>query len=244
MSQIIIDTDRSLNYETNSLTKRIMNFFLVPILNLLPKGVQPMLRKSHKSADDIIEHATTHKALEILYGHSSAKVSGSLIQNFFKSIWLSTNNSKAVRNRLKLVKREMEKKMRSLISLGKPISIVSIASGSSRAIAESINKMSFEKDSKPSVIFVDKNYDAISYSQDLTKDHKYRANFEWIHDTAGSFFRVHANGRKFNIIEMVGLMDYFNDEKAIYIFSQIYTALNSEGILITANIDDNKERPF
>lgn len=244
MSYTSVDFDNNLHYEVNSLGRKILNLALIPVLNNIPASVRPLLRKTHDSANDIIQHATTHRALEILYGHSSAKTGGNILKKTFKAIWLSTNNSKAVRNRLKLVKRELENKISSLTKANHAIKIVSIASGSSRAIIESIDRIHFEVDPNLSVIFVDKNHDAIVYSKELAKDHKYLAKFEWVHDTAGNFFRVHAAGRKFNIIEMVGLMDYFDDEKAINIFTQIFNSLEDDGILITANIGDNPERPF
>ncbi len=112
--KLIIDRDEKLGYETNSIAKSLLNIILIPILNAVPARSRHILRKTHKSASDIIDHATTHKALEILYGHSSAKTSGTIIQNIFRKIWLSTNNSRAVRNRLRLVKREVGNKLLDL----------------------------------------------------------------------------------------------------------------------------------
>ncbi len=244
MSNWVIDSDKNLGYETNSFGRKVLNSVLIPTLNALPSSIRPMLGRSHESAGDIIKHATTHKALEVLYGHSSAKASGNHLQRFFKSVWLSTNNSKAVRNRLKLVEREVKREMRLLLSLGKPIKIVSVASGSSRAITESIDHVVLPPNPDLSVTFVDKNEEAIAYSKELASNHKFVANFNWVHDTAGNFFRTRPGDKKFNIVEMVGLMDYFDDQKAINIFSLIKSALDDDGILITANIDDNFERPF
>ncbi|EFK96472.1 hypothetical protein LDC_1502 [sediment metagenome] len=244
MNNIIIDNDASLHYEYNSLARKAMNSVLIPLLNTLPRNIRPLLMKSHKSGSDIIEHATTHKALEVLYGHGSSKIYGSFIQNFFKSIWLSTNNSKAVRNRLRLVRRELTKQIIGLFQEGREIKIVSIASGSARAILESIEVAGLDETAKLSVSFVDKNSDAILYSQDLTKDNKFKESFKWYCNTAGDFFKLHSDKIKYNIIEMVGLIDYFDDFKAIKIFSSIYNSLEPDGIMITANIDDNSERPF
>lgn len=245
MDRIIIDYDPALQYETNSVSRKFLNSLLVPILNILPASIQPLLRKSHKSGDDIIKHATTHKALEVLYGYSdSSRAKAKPIQHFFRSIWLSTNNSKAVRNRLKLVKKEIMEEIESLSGNNKEIKILSIASGSARAVLESIDQIPFNRDIRLSATFVDKNRDAILYSQKLADIHKYRALFEWVEDTASNYFRKHSNGKTFNIVEIVGLIDYFNDEKAKSIFSQIYNVLDSDGILITANISDNSERPF
>lgn len=240
-----IENDKNMNFEVNSLSKKVINFFLIPLLNVLPASTRTVLKKTHESANDIIQHATTHKALEILYGHSKAKLSGSITQRFFKKVWLSTNNSKAVRNRLKLVKRELNLQIRNLLNKSRPtIRIVSVASGSSRAIIETVEKIDFGKNCDLMVTFVDKNQEAVLYSKNLAAKSKYLEKFKWSHDSAGNFFRSQDLSHKFNIVEMVGLIDYFSDEKATKIFTQIYNSLEVGGALITANIADNSERPF
>lgn len=238
-----VDIDPLMGYETNSIARRILNFFLIPILNSLPERSRFFLKKTHESAREIIDNATTHRALEVLYGHNSANVAGNLTQRLFKFIWLSTNNSKAVRNRLKLVRREVENQIKTLLRLGRPIKILSVASGSSRAIIEAINSIRFESEPDMSITFVDKNQDAIEYSKELSKDHKYFSKFEWFNMTAGNFF-CERQDKRFTIVEMVGLIDYFDNEKAVRIFASIFNSLEPGGILITANIDNNAERKF
>jgi hypothetical protein len=240
----IIDSDEKLKYETNSPIKKATNSVLIPVLNSLPTVMRKYLKKTHKAGKEIIEHATTHKALEILYGYGSAKAKGNAVQNFFNSIWLSTNNAKAVRNRLRLVKREIRNEIIKLAESGREIKIASIASGSARAITESITEASIGKKVSIKTTFVDKNQSALEYSQKLAAGHERLGSFQWINDTAGNFFRVHAKDEKFNIIEMVGLMDYFQDEKAVELFRLIRGALAEGGMFITANIGDNKEKEF
>ena len=65
----------------------------------------------------------------------------------------------------------------------------------------------------------------------------------WITDTANSFPKYFPNNKP-NIVEMVGLLDYFDDEKILETFQTIYNNLEEGGVLITANVIDNKERPF
>ena len=237
MNNVIIDNDPALGHETNSTMKKAVNSVLIPTLNSLPTGIRKYLKKSHKAGKEIIEHATTHKALDILYGHGSAKAKGNVVQNFFNSIWLSTNNAKAVRNRLKLVKREVREEIVRLANEGKEIRIASIASGSARAITESIVEASLGKDgiSRLSATFVDKNPAAIEYSPKLAENLDFKDRLNWINDTAGSFFRSNVkNNKKFDIIEIVGLIDYFDVQKAIAMFS-MYTSFRAR------RHDDNRE---
>ena len=244
MNRIIIDRDKDLSYEVNSPARKAVNAVLIPILNALPVGIRPYLKMSHKSGKEIIENVTSHKALEVLYGYSSsAKSRAKPVQRFFRSIWLNTNNSKAVRNRLKLVRRELKSELSRLAAEKKEIKMLSIASGSAHAVMESTAEISAGNTSV-SVTFVDKNPSAIAHSKEISKDHPHRQSFRWVEGSATEFFDLHAKGETFNVVEIVGLIDYFDDEKAVRMFSRIYKALDPGGMLITANISDNKERPF
>jgi hypothetical protein len=243
MKGVFIDDDQTLDYETNSLFRKIANAFFIPALNILPVSMRGLIKKTHKSAEEIIEHSTTHRAMEVLYDRGP-RPPASRLQNFFLSIWLGTNNSKAIRNRLKLVKREIKKKIAQLVVENKDVKIVNIASGSARAVLESIDEMSLDNNFRLSAIFIDKNHEAILFSQQLAGTHKYRSSFQWVKDTAENFFRTTGRGMRFNIAETVGLMEYLTDEEVINIFSIIHNALDSGGIIIAANITNNIERRF
>jgi hypothetical protein len=243
MKGVLIDNDQTLNYETNSPLRKMANAFLIPTLNILPVSTRELLKKTHRSAREIIEHATTHRAMEVLYD-IEPRPAANRLQNLFLSIWLSTNNSKAVRNRLKLVKREIKKKIAELVAENKEIKIVNIASGSARAVLDAANEIPSNHDLQLSVKFIDKNHEAISFSQQLAKDHRHYSSFQWIKDTADGFFKTHDPEMKFDIAETVGLLEYLNEEEVVNIFKMIYHALDFGGILITANITDNIERRF
>ena len=245
---ITIDKDCDLNYEYNNFLRKTLNVFLIPILNMIPRSAQKFIKKTHRSANDVIEERTTYYALDILYKDGIKENATNLINKLFHKIWFGTNNSKAVRNRLRLTKREISKQLeRLLASKKKRIKILSIASGSARAIVEVLDKAKDRIDKKKiEVIFLDKDHKAIEYSQRLASSKNLLSFFElkWINDTAGSFFRSLDEDNTFDIIEMVGLIDYFSDEKALQMFSHVNKHLSEDGLFITANISDNRERPF
>lgn len=60
--KITIDDDP--NHEHNKPLRKAINKVLIPILNSLPKG---LFVKSGKRAETVHKHATTHKALEVIY---------------------------------------------------------------------------------------------------------------------------------------------------------------------------------
>jgi hypothetical protein len=245
--KILIDNDSNMNFEVNSTARKIFNFIFIPILNILPVKTNFLIRRSHKSVDEVVENATTHAALEVLYkkGHKHHTIN--TFQKLSHAIWFNTNNSKAVRNRLKIVKRELTVLLKELSVNTEKIKIVSIASGSARAIVESIVEANLPSNLSISSTFVDKSQNALSYSKELLNAsslaNNHNHNYDWVNATAGSFLRNEAENT-YDIIEMVGLLDYFDDEKAIDIFRSIHKDLNIGGTFITANICPNEEQKF
>lgn len=243
---IIHDQDKNIRYETNSVVKNIFNLFFIPILSLVPTNMRGLLRRTHDSGGEIIDKATTHAACEVLYqrGHQHKK-GEPFFKKVFRIIWMNMSNSKAIRNRLRLTEREIENKILGLATQQKHIRLLSIAAGSSRGIVEVLQKVSpyLPEDVSLDIVFLDKSTAATEYSQRLVSQSGLNYNFSWVNNNAGAYLRENL-GQKFDIIEMVGLMDYFTDEKVVNIFRDILNTLSQGGVVITANIMDNKERPF
>jgi len=242
-----VDTDNNLNYEVNGFLKKIFNLAYIPVLNYLPVSSKKMIKNSHKSVSDVIDNATNHDALEILYKKGDKKYSQNLLSKISHKIWFGTNNSKAVRNRLRLVKRELSSSLKSALNRKDHIFLLSIASGSARAVIESLHSLHIPEHKSVSVFFLDKNPMALEYSKGLLNEYNLSSNprfkFEWINDNAGASLRKF-DRNKLDIVEMVGLLDYFDDDKAVEIFSNIFNVLNGGGVFVTANINDNSERVF
>ena len=244
--KIFIDNDRTNGYEFSNPIRGLVNFFITHILNALPASFQTYIKKSHKSAEEIIEHATTHRALEVLYNHGRSNKSNGLIQKIAHLVWFGVlNNSIAVRNRLKLTKKEIETAIYDIDQAGvyPSINILSIASGSARAVIEVLRK--FSSPQKPiTAKFLDKNPAAIAYSKELAGDLAQKYNLSWITDTAGNFYKHYRGEENPDIIEMVGLLDYFDETKSITLLAFINEYLRVGGIFITANIIHNREQKF
>lgn len=237
---------KHLNLEQNSPVRAFFNLFLIPVLNSLPIKSRGLIKKSNKAVGDIVDNATNHKALEILYHNGYKKDIKKMYEKVSNAVWLNTNNSKAVRNRLKIVNHEISSRLKELVASDKEeISIVSIAAGSARAVIEALEANSMDN-KNISVTFIDKSDSALEYSKTLlsTKEFSKQPNyaFKWISDTVNGF--LDKNTEKFDIVEMVGLMDYFEDDKARTIFQKINNSLHNEGIFVTANINNNSEKKF
>lgn len=241
----VVDNDPRLGYEVNSPLKKALNILLVPILNNIPSGFRGFIKRTHLSAKKVIEKATTHEAIEVLYKNGEPEKTKNILQKFFYYIWFSTDNPKAIRNRLRLVERELKNAINENISEGRDISILSIASGSSRAILDSLNG-TIVQGKNVLVTFLDKSAAANKYSKKLTLEKNYPLNyqFRWVKSTASKFPKYYQGLLLPNIIEIVGLFDYFKDKGILKLFSLVYKYLPEDGVFITSNIVDNHERKF
>lgn len=240
--KVIVDSDDSMKYEYISARHALFNFLLLPILSNLPRSFQKVIKKSNKQAAEVIDNATTHQALEVLYHGGKSKPHKNYLQKLFRKVWFSLSNSKAVRNRLRIVKREIDQHIRKLKQEKKDIKILSIAAGSARAVLETIEMHENEQYSFH-LTFLDKSLKAIEYSKTLSQEKLKHSEVFWVNDTIGNFFKSEMVG-KYDIVEMVGLIDYFDDEKTQEVFEKIYSSLNEGGMLITANVNNNLERKF
>lgn len=243
--KIIFDIDPNIELEKKSKIGAFFHWFFVVFLNSLPRSLRGFVKKSHSSAERIIEKATTHEAIEVLYKHGERSRSKTLLQKIFFKIWFATDNPKAVRNRLRLVTRELEKSILSAFLRKEKVEILSIAAGSARAILDSINHDYF-KNKNISVTFLDKNPLANEYSKNLITefDFPHRYKLRWVVDNAKNFPNYFKDGENPDIVEMVGLMDYFDDDAVLGIFSVIYEKMAQGGVFVTSNIVDNHERKF
>src|SRR3989344_5844591 len=194
-----VDNDLDLDLEINGLVRRFFNIFIIPILNTLPKNFKHIIKKTNNAAATVINNATNHQALEVLYSKGDLFSIKKIGSNFFKYIWFNLNNSKAVRNRLKFVKRELKNHLEKISKFDREISVLSIASGSSRAIIETVRVGHYLKSSP--------------------KD-------------------------RFDVIEIVGLLDYFIDDKVVETFRGINELLQDGGIMIASNVNHNSEEKF
>ncbi|MAG44763.1 hypothetical protein CL633_02635 [bacterium] len=207
--------------------------------------------KHSKLGREIKRLRASHLALEKIYTYSpDITKNKSWFDRKLTHILLNFLNAKAVRNRLKLVKKKLRQAILALDK--KEITIASLASGSARAVVEVLSELQNNGCSiKFTVILVDASKNAIKYSEKLAKEYGIENSVNWIrvHGMLEDFIK---NGNAYppDIVEMVGIMDYYgqNDNyyqlEALDVVSQIYNIMQERGYLITCNIRDNIERIF
>lgn len=240
---IEIIVDQNSLYEKPSLARKIFNhLFWFPFVSCLPKGLGIWLFvKSSKRTNLARKYSKTYKALELIYSYECLKLNeNGIFDSIFSYLWESNMlNAYALRNRLKLVKKELKEIILKKKAKQK-IRILSLASGSARAIIETLAE---QKDIDIEARLVDLSRNALCYSRKLAEKYEVDDKINWFRANAGDIEEFCENWVP-DIIEMVGLMDYLDKEEGTKIIRKIYKCLNQNGTLITSNINNNPERRF
>jgi len=248
--EIVIDRDISLNYERRKwlylltlpfmwiLTIWVM--FKKIVLRIKPKintvwfdGVSIPCRK-------IKEGAGSWRALDIIYNFQFTQQNG--ISGKMSNYWIGMINAQAVRNRLRLVKRELIKIIKEFAQKEKEIVLLSIASGSAQGVIEVMKEFKKE-DIRIKAIFLDLDPTAIDYSRKMAKKYGLEDKITFIKGSITNLEKT-TNGIRPHIIEMIGFLDYRPYAKAVHLVKRIHNFLLPGGKFLTANICPNPEQHF
>ncbi len=221
-----------------------MNVWMVPLLNAIPVWLRWPIQKTHPAANIFVKDAMTYRALEVAYTGGVDHPSRSALERFFYTVWFETANVLAVRNRLRLVKRELRTALKDAFLRQEKVRLLSIAAGSARAVIEAVAETGNAKNKNLSLVFLDKDRTALEYSTILVKKFGIECPVEWTDVTLGTYLKNSKGVNTFDIVEMVGLLDYFDNERAVEIFNRIYDVLNPAGKYITGNIIAHAEKPL
>ena len=90
---------------------------------------------------------------------------------------------------------------------------------------------------------MDRDERALELGKQIATDYGVFENFHWIKGNIRDLNEL-IRDKSFDIIEMVGLLDYFSDTSAISLLTLLKKHLKIDSCLITANIMPNKEMSF
>lgn len=223
--------------EKITILRRLIDRIWIPFLNLLPEDFgHAAFKESSFDGSQVSKHATTYRALEILYNWDRKfHFKNGLLDGFFTYIWQCTHNVQAVRNRKKIVVWKLRRQS--------PDMIVSLGSGSARAVFEYLRI-----NESASACLIDFSDVALIYSRQLAFSQEFNfcnRTIIWHRDVAQNFekyLRKDFSGKIF--FEMAGLLDYFSDQKARNLFSRLSSWMRAGDVFCVANIIPNRERPF
>lgn len=243
---VYTDHDKSLQYDTADTFQRFFHNVWLALIRFLPiKFATRIFTRSSKDANYVRENATSHKALEVTYDYRPEVIfRNGIIDGFFTYIWHHLYYAKATRNRLKLVKKLLRGYITELIKEKKQINMLSLGSGSARAVLEVISEFE-NRDVTFNFLGVDKNEDALDYCRKLAKSLNIKASLILINDKVTNISNIIANNNfEPDIVEMVGLLDYFTVVKATELVRMIYSVMKMGAYFVTCNIKMNKEEIF
>jgi hypothetical protein len=243
---ISIDHESS-SFDDATFIEKILNrFVLIPLLTMLPKRIGTSLFvKSSRSANEIYRKAKSSRALEILYNFDGKlNFSNHIINDVLTYVYQrSFLNAKAARNRFSLVKNEILWCVTDIYKTkGDAVNVFSLASGSARAVIESIldsKKNGIEVSAK----LLDLDTNALNLSMEIANKLGVSENIKLCNDKVSNFV-VYCKNWTPDLVEMVGFLDYMSQEKAILLAKKIYEILPDGGYFVTCNIRDNYERRF
>jgi len=243
---VIVDQDKKAGYETYNWIMKIIRIPLILILNMLPanlgKIVFTVFSGYTGDASTVRRWATTYKALEVIYTFQIRRTQRKTnTSDYFWELFLS--NARSIRNRLQLIKKTLSVVIKDVINRKSQVNLISLGSGSARAIIETLSQLNSTFNQE--LVFtklIDISRDAIEYSQKLAINY----NIKKIECHRGNIKNLdkYCDGFQPDIVEMVGLLDYFTDKQAVDLVNKIYNVLGPNDWLISCNIRPNLEQPF
>ena len=233
-----------IDFEKHSPFVQVIRVPLLRFFRFLPLSLSHKLFVNFsEDAKVAFRWAKTYKALEMMYTFPKRRAKGQIsIADIFWQTFLS--NARAVRNRLKLVEQILSSLIIERSERTNSVQILSIGSGSGRSIFEAIAALSAQVPFKATLL--DNSQSALRFSQRLSKkiiNDGQQNNFKWLCTKTEGLSDALA-GFSSDIVEMVGLLDYFNDRNARDLFRLIYKHLSSGGWFMVSNVMPNIERPF
>ncbi|OGY79876.1 MAG: hypothetical protein A3B74_02925 [Candidatus Kerfeldbacteria bacterium RIFCSPHIGHO2_02_FULL_42_14] len=210
----------------------------------LPKNPGLFWSGLSSSCKRIREHVATHRALDVVYFFEKIIPTLKGLDKWVSVFWLKRVmiNTKAVRNRLKLVHKAL---LQQVIDYSqetgkKEINLLSVACGSAPAVFEVAKKFQ-QNGIRLSVTLLDLDEEALEYCANMADEIGIQVTLVNASTRSLSdYFRR----EQFDIVEMVGFLDYRNHDQSMVLLTNIRNLLKKCGRLLTANIVWNSEVPF
>ncbi|MDO8436039.1 MAG: class I SAM-dependent methyltransferase family protein [bacterium] len=241
---VVIDRDINISYENNwwlyCATLPIMwvlTFWVILKKKIFRNNLETntlWFDGLSKSCRQVKEGAASWHALDVIYNFPFGR------ESKVGDYWFGMMNAQAVRNRLKIVKRELMSAIEHVARTNQQIRLLSLACGSAQAVIEIMAEMK-ELDIRATVVDLDPT--AIDYARTLAKQYGIEDKITFIVGGVSNVEKV-TNGARPHIIEMVGFLDYRPDAKAVRLVSQIHKSLLPNGIFLTGNTCPNLEQHF
>lgn len=230
-------------FENHNWFTKIVRIPMIWVLNALPIPIGRFLFLAFSGSNGDTRIAfrwpATYKPLERMYTFYKrrAKRETNTSDNFWE---LFLDNSRAIRNRLKVLKQELPEAIQEVARRKGRVNLLSLGSGSARGVFKVVSDLNSKYPTR--VELIDMSRRAINFSKKLALSYGI-SDIKWHRDLAQNLEKYCKNSRP-DIVEVVGLLDYFPQKEALELVRKIYKALSLEGWLFISNIIPNMERLF
>lgn len=221
---------------------------LVETVLTLPETEARELFRLSSNLTYISENAATHKALERMYlgpGNIAAEETAGA------RLWAEVNignihNSMAVRNRLRMVESEFSSFLQERLGSDgdKQINVLSVAAGSSRAIMEVLSRVNGRGGERVRLRMVDLSRNALEDGRRLVEELAIDESVDFIRAHFLMFDRYLEEGYRPDFVEIVGLLDYLQQEDILKLLTTLRTHMAEGGRVLYSNITPNDEQEF
>jgi hypothetical protein len=187
----------------------------------------------------IKENASKWRSMDALYNYYEQVDGKGSISRLTDFLWVGKfGNAKAVRNRFRIVREWLNN---SFVEVGKQtdsIRVASIACGSAQAVLEAVSIAS-KQGINIQVLLIDQDQESLDYALKIAEK---LGIAELVSISKVNVLRAGSRLKAFapNIVEMVGLADYFDDRMLLNYLTQVNKNIPAGAKFLTANIVDGQ----
>lgn len=231
--------------ERHSLWQKVLRLIIVPIFNhIIPeKKLRETVSKLSTAGAQAVSRAGSTHAMESFYFGSEQKMKLSQrIREYITHQVLSA--TKATRNRLKTVEGALYREFLERTQRMEAIRVYAFGGGTCRSFINVLARLKREGIApQVRITNVDLDQSAHRAGQTLAREHGYVSEFEWLQGSVLDA-RNFSEANKVDIVEIIGLLEYLDDEAAVAVLAQAYTILNAGALLVAANVRPTNEATF
>jgi ubiquinone/menaquinone biosynthesis C-methylase UbiE len=190
---------------------------------LVAKVGRPIIRHLSDLARESLKQPGSWRCLEIIYQNEPR----TLLDRFF----LSSRSARGARNRLQLLQGQIYKLIEDFGKLHNPVRIASFGSGPGHEILGSIEKLAASVTVK--ALCMDQDPSAIKYGRSLASQKDLADCVEYFQ---GNVLRMNLGDARYDIALLSGLTDYFEDDIAVSVLTNVRERLLEGGVILVANM--------
>ncbi len=182
-------------------------------------------------------------ALDACYNFVSGVGRNALVRGI-DDFWMRVRNAQAVRNRLKIAKRELERAAQTISqNTGDGcVHVLSLAAGASQGVIEAAARLK-RQGIRCEMLLVDSDQSALQYALKLAREHGV-ADSVTVREGEVLFFEREIGEFRPDVVEMIGLIDYLRDKTLVLLLKKIKRNLKTGGFFLTGHIHPNTESYF